>query len=72
MVVGEGDEGHIDPTVSPRYPCWQWPWDVAFTNTRQERGRKAGNPKPSHQLGFGSAVSNGGGERQWVVVGRLV
>jgi hypothetical protein len=46
------------------------------TSHLQTRGReRAGQPETGNQavaLGFGSAISNGAGERRWVVVGQLV
>ena len=29
-----------------------WLWDIVFANMRRGRGRKAGNPKPSHRARF--------------------
>ena len=29
-----------------------WPWDIAFANARQGRGRRDGNPKPSCRAQF--------------------
>ena len=42
---------------------------------KRERGKEVGGQKPETEpawLGFGSAMLNGSGERQWMSVGLLV